>query len=123
MNKYQEAYKIIFDDLIPMPKLNERNRDWLYFQMDVIKEACDKANKYDELKRTLEFSEIYSTKEFYDEYKSCLENDGFAVFVMKDLTINNDFETCWKMLKNCVNKRGEFCGWKSEIAFVVWFNR
>lgn len=51
MNKYLEAYEIIFDDLIPMPELNERNRDWLYFQMDVIKEACDKANKYDKLQK------------------------------------------------------------------------
>lgn len=48
MNKYQEAYEIIFDDLMPMPKLNERNRDWLFRNMDILQEAIDKANKYDD---------------------------------------------------------------------------
>jgi hypothetical protein len=127
MNRYQEEYnlieKLVGDKIYFSNHANFEEVKEVTKALNSLQEAVDKANKYDELKRTLEFSDIYSTNEFYNEYKSCLEGDGTAVFVMKDLTINNDFKTCWKMLKNCVNKYGEVCNWKCEIAFVVWFNR
>ena len=43
MNKYQEAYDIIFNELIPMPELNYIDTKRLFDSMDLLRELVDKA--------------------------------------------------------------------------------
>jgi rRNA maturation endonuclease Nob1 len=51
LNKYQEAYDIIFDELIPMPELNDIDKKRLVVSVNLLQELVDKAtpkkvNKY-----------------------------------------------------------------------------
>lgn len=42
MNKYQEAYNLIFNELIPMPELNYIDVKRLFDSMDLLQELVDK---------------------------------------------------------------------------------
>lgn len=102
MNKYQEAYEIIFDDLVPMPELNERNRDWLFQCMDIIQQAVVKANKYDELTKTPTPEEV--KKEWVELGYSWLECDPMFIRLENKLSnsyiVINKFSKTYKCFGN-----------------------
>lgn len=53
MSKYEEAYKLS-NNLTPKDLLDKKVRE----AVDLVKEACDKAEKYDELAKTLTLEEV-----------------------------------------------------------------
>lgn len=52
MNKYQEAYNIIFDELISMPELNDIDKKRLFDSMDLLQELV---NLHEKIKKDVEF--------------------------------------------------------------------
>ena len=48
MSKYQEAYDIIFNELIPMPELNDIDKKRLFDSMDLLQELIDLHKKIEE---------------------------------------------------------------------------
>ena len=95
----------------------------LLLELEKYHEEREEANEHIHLRQLIETGDIFSPQEFYDEYESCLKGDGSAVFIMKDLSVNEDFETCWSILENCVDKYDIFDRYKCQIAFIIWFNR
>ena len=74
-------------------------------------------NNLKELKSMLEIGDVFSPHEFIEDYESCLEGDGHAIFITRKIEIIEDFEKGWELLTKAKKT------WKSEIAFVIWFNR
>ncbi len=64
MNKHQEAYNIIFDELIPIPELNEIDKKRLFDSMDLLQELVDqtKTPTLEEVKKEWEELGYFETE-------------------------------------------------------------
>lgn len=92
-------------------------------QLQTLQQIKTELKLLNELKNLINSGDIFSPSEFYDEYESCLEGEGSATFITKDLEIIEDFEKGWKLIQKEIDKYGTFSPHKCKIAFVVWFNR
>lgn len=124
MKKFKKSLDIVSERFrISLQCLSTDMKESKLKHLNLLEEACKEANEHINLRQLIETGDIFSPQEFYDEYESCLKGDGFAVFIMKDLSVNSDFKTCWNLLENCVDKYDIFDRYKCQIAFIIWFNR
>lgn len=124
MNKFKKSLDIVSERFrISLQCLSTDMKESKLKHLNLLKEACEEADEHIHLRQLIETGDIFSPQEFYDEYESCLKGEGIAVFIMKDLSINSDFKTCWSILENCVDKYNIFDRYECQIAFIIWFNR
>ena len=71
MNKYQEAYNTIFDNLLPMPNLSENDKQLLFNSMDIFQELIDKVTPKKPIIKELERPDGKGGKEFWEYLYQC----------------------------------------------------
>ena len=112
MNKYEEAYKIT-SNLTPRDLLDKKVRE----AVDLVKEACDKAKKYDEINRVYLKNEVMESADINAERLQQLYEDmqQFIDKATPKKPIERPFESK-KHFKICPS-----C-WEKDIKTFVYGN-